>query len=247
MRVVVIGPGEIGSEVIQTLLHAGHDVVVGWHRSEDAAAALPVKRYQVDVTDPESCRRLFSEVSREGGPFTGLVNCFGTIEEAALLKTDPSSADRQFQLNAIGVVNACRAAAFRLMKAGGGAIVNIGSAASEIGMPGMAIYSATKGALVSFGRSLAAELAPYRITCNTVLPGFIDCGLTAAYPSVLTDKIAEHIPLGRLGSPSDVAGVVAMLLSPAGSYITGQKFIIDGGWTLGNASMARDLVKVSCD
>jgi 3-oxoacyl-[acyl-carrier protein] reductase len=244
VRTVVVGPGGIGSEVVRTLAARGHDVVVGWHRSKEALDGLPVPAVPVDVTDPDSCKELVATVWRGSGPFSALVNCFGVVDGAPLLRAQPDDVRRMLDVNFTGVVNICRAAAFRLMKAGGGAIVNVGSAASEIGLPGLSVYAATKGALVSFGRSVAAELAPYGVTCNTVLPGFIDAGATAARSAEWKAAVARHIPLGRLGSAADVAELVAYLVSPAGRYITGQELVVDGGWTLGTTALARDLVEV---
>jgi 3-oxoacyl-[acyl-carrier protein] reductase len=238
---VVIGSGGIGAEVVRDLRRRGREVAVGWHSSAAVATELSVPGFQVDVTDLASCRELFAAVGRRLGPVTAVVNCFGAVEEAPLLRVAPHDVHRLIDLNLTGVVNVCRAAAFRMMKAGGGSIVTIGSAASVMGVPGLSVYSATKAALAGFGRSLAAELAPFRITCNTVLPGFIDCGATAASAPSRKKVLERHIPLKRLGTPAEVAALVAYLISPDSRYVTGQQFVIDGGWTLGTAALAHDL------
>lgn len=243
MRAVVIGTGGIGIEVVKTLRDRGHEVVIGWHKNNsDRSPGV-----RIDVTDLNSCQEFFATVWREFGPAQAVVNCFGVVEEAPLLRMDPAQMEQVLALNLNGVVHVCRAAAFRLMKAGGGTFVNVGSAASELGVPGLSLYSASKGALVSFGRSLAAELAPYRITCNTVLPGFVDCGATATRSPAWKAAVAKHIPLGRLGSAAEVAALVAHLVSPEARYVTGQEFVIDGGWTLGSAALIRDLLEAEND
>jgi NAD(P)-dependent dehydrogenase (short-subunit alcohol dehydrogenase family) len=245
VRVAVIGPGGIGGAVIRALQAAGHEVVVGWHERSGAPEEFSAAGARIDVTDFQSCRDFFATVWREAGPCTALVNCFGVVQDAPLIKDDPESMSRQVSLNLMGVLQVCRAVAFRLMKARDGAIVNIGSAVTELGLPGLSVYSATKSALTGFGRSLAVELAPYHVTCNTVLPGFVDCGGTASRPPDWKKTVERHIPLGRLGSPTDIAAMVTYLVSPSGRYITGQEFVVDGGWTLGSPALARDLAEIS--
>lgn len=245
MRVAVIGPGGIGSAVIRALQAQGHEVVVGWHGSADALPGPPVTGARVDVTDFQSCRDFFTTIWRAAGPCTALVNCFGVVHDAPLLRESAESISSQLNLNLAGVVHASRAIALRLMKAGGGTIISVGSAVSEVGVPGLSVYAATKSALVGFSRSLAAELAPFQVTCNTVLPGFVDCGATASRSPEWKKAVQRHIPLGHLGSPEDVAAMVAYLVSPAARYVTGQAFVVDGGWTLGSPALARDLAEVS--
>lgn len=247
MRAAVIGPGGIGSEVVRALQARGHEVVVGWHESPAAAVELGVPGVHIDVTDPSSCKEFFATVWRDVGPLDGVVNCFGVTEEAPVLGFDSGLMDRALALNLTGIVHVCRAVAFRLMKAGGGAIVNIGSVVSELGMPGLSAYAAGKGGLVSFGRALAAELAPYGVTCNAVLPGFIDAGTTLSRSSDWKDAVARHIPLGRLGTAAEVAALAVHLLSPEARYVTGQPFVIDGGLSLGSAALVRDLVEAGRD
>ncbi|MEU2022453.1 SDR family oxidoreductase [Streptomyces sp. NPDC016469] len=244
MRAVVIGPGGIGGEIVRSLVAAGHEVVVG-RRGTRADADLPgVPEYPVDVSDPAACRDFVSDVWRKEGPADAVVNCFGAMAEGPFLRSDAEVMDRMYETNLQGVAHVCRAAAFRLMKNGGGAIVNVGSAVSLAGVPGLTAYSASKAALAGFGRSLAAELARYRITVNTVSPGFLDSGPTAGRPDAWKRKVAEHVPLGRLGTPSDVAALVTALVSPDMSYVTGQEFVVDGGWTLGSAALSRDLLEL---
>lgn len=245
MRALVIGPGGLGSAISSALLDAGHDVVVGYHHDRSAVGELGVPAHQVDVTDPDSCKRFIAEVWRENGPCQAIVNCFGTVLEAPLLRSEPKELEQLLALNVLGVHHVCQAAAFRLMKCRGATIVNVGSAVSRTGMPGLAGYAASKGALVSLGRSLAVELGPYGVTCNTVLPGFVDAGATAQRDQRWKDEVGTHIPLGRLGTAADVAGVVCALVSPALRYVTGQEIVVDGGWSLGTARLAKELVELS--
>ncbi|MEV8597884.1 SDR family oxidoreductase [Streptomyces sp. NPDC052012] len=243
MRAIVIGPGGLGTAIVHALSDAGHEVAVGLRGDPDELPGLGIARRRVDVTDPESCKAFMAAVWKDVGPCSAVVNCFGALDEAPVLGSPAGHLERLLEVNVQAVAHVCRAAVFRMMKNGGGTIVNVGSAVSRAGVPGLSAYSAAKGALSAYGRALAAELARYRITCNTVLPGFIDSGPTARRSEPWKKAVAGHIPLGRLGTPDDVAALVTALVSPALAYVTGQEFVVDGGWTLGSPALTRDLME----
>jgi 3-oxoacyl-[acyl-carrier protein] reductase len=116
-----------------------------------------------------------------------------------------------------------------MMKARSGRIIQIGSVVGTSGNPGQANYAAAKAALVGFTKSLAQEVGSRNITVNCVAPGFIDTDMTRGLPDAQRAKLLEHIPLGRLGSPEDVAAAVAFLASPQAAYITGTTLHVNGG------------------
>jgi Tropinone reductase 1 len=129
----------------------------------------------------------------------------------------------------------CRLSLPHLRKNPGASIVNMSSITGVVGTPLRAAYAATKAAILGYTRVLAKELAPEGIRVNAVQPGFIDTAFVSPYladkPDVMADVLL-HIPLGRVGSPEEVAWPIVFLASPAASYITGQSIVIDGGWML---------------
>lgn len=248
----VIGVGGIGGAVVRRLWGSGRPLVLGWHRDEGAALALlelgrqsgaasPLHLCQVDVTEPESCKAFFARAKKEAGPAAAVVNCAGVVDFSPALASTPAHVASALAVNLTGAINVCRAGTFPLMKAGGGAIVNVASVAAECAVPGLSAYAAAKAGVVAFTRTLALETAAYGVTANAVLPGFVDCGATAEMPGPWKAEIARHIPLRRLGTADEVAGLVALLTSDAGRYITGQSFVVDGGLSLGPSALAEGL------
>ncbi len=158
-----------------------------------------------------------------------VVNNAGITRDALLVRMKEEDWDRVIAVNLKGAFNLSRAAARGMMKQRSGCIVNIASVVGLMGNAGQANYAASKGGLIAFTKSLARETASRGIRVNAVAPGFIATEMTGKIPEKLREEMVASVPLGRMGTPEDVAGAVVFLASPAASYITGQVLVVDGG------------------
>jgi 2-hydroxycyclohexanecarboxyl-CoA dehydrogenase len=185
---------------------------------------------KLDVTDFEAVHKAIAEL----GPLTVLVNNAGLDEELRpFTETDPASWRRMLAVNLEGVMACTHAALPAMQRARYGRIVNIASEAGRIGSNKGAAYSAAKGGVIAFTKTIAREEARNGITCNCVLPGPTDTPMLRRWPEEAIAKIARHTLLRRLGTPEEVAGAVAFLASEEASYITGETLGVSGGMALG--------------
>jgi 3-oxoacyl-[acyl-carrier protein] reductase len=185
----------------------------------------------VDVADTSSVAELVSTVHKELGGLDVLVNNAGITRDQLLLRMSEEDFDAVVATNLKGTWNFLRAAARPLMKSGG-RVVNVASVVGLIGNPGQSNYAASKAGILGLTRSVAKELASRGVCVNAVLPGFIATDMTAGMTEDARAELSGSIPLGRVGSPEDVARLVDFLCGPGGAYITGQSLIVDGGLSL---------------
>ena len=227
----------IGRAIAESLASAGARVaVVGRDeaRARQAADAISAEArgFACDVGDPTSVTALVEAVEREFGAIDILVNNAGLTRDNILFRIKDEDWDAVLNANLRGAFIAIRAASRGMMKRRWGRIINIASVVGLVGNKGQANYAASKAGLIGMTKSVAKELASRNVLANVVAPGYIDTDMTAAMTDEAKTTLSAQIPLGRLGNPHDIAGVVTFLASDAAAYITGQTFVVDGGMVM---------------
>jgi 3-oxoacyl-(acyl-carrier-protein) reductase len=233
----------IGRAVAVELARLGHPVACGYGSDADAAAetvslaeAHGVKALAVaiDIRDADAVDTAFGEVEAALGPVEVLVNNAGITKDGLLARMSDEQWSAVVDTNLGGAFHTIRRATPKMMRARFGRIVNISSVSGHIGAPGQANYSAAKAGLLGLSRAVARELASRGITCNVVAPGPIVTAMTDAMPAEWRGAMEATVPLGRLGTPEDVAAVVGFLCSDAAGYVTGALVPVDGGLGMGH-------------
>ena len=238
VALVTGGSRGIGRAIAQELGKRGAQVVLSYAGNEAAAtetvkaivdAGGKAKAIRFDVSDAEACSAAIDEVLKDFGRLDVLVNNAGVAIDGLLVRFKDADWDKTIDTNLKGAFMLMRAVARPMMKQKGGAIVNVSSIVAEMGNAGQAAYAASKAGLLGLTRSVARELASRNIRVNAVTPGFITTDMTAALSPELKEKMAEAIPLSRIGNAQEVASAVAFLASDAASYITGEVLKVNGG------------------
>lgn len=239
---LVTGAGRgIGRAIALKLAAAGFDVAVNYQTSAAAAEALASEivilgrraiAVQADVADSAAVRAMTATIEDRLGPVSLLVNNAGLSWSGLFQDTDPDTWRRLFSVNVDGAYHCIQAVLPQMLQEKDGSIINIASIWGLHGASCEVAYAATKAALVGMTRSLAAELAPSGIRVNAVAPGCIETDMLRALGEETTASLAAETPMGRIGTPEDVAKAVRFLASADASFITGQVLTADGGFTL---------------
>ena len=240
-RVLVTGGGRgLGSAIVRALAAAGHDVTFTY-RSAGAEADALVKEltaahpgrafaaHQADLAEKAAVNALVEVIEKEA-PYSAFVHNAGQSYDTLAVLLDQDKAEAAMQVNFWSLTRLAKTVLRGMIRARAGRIVAIGSVAALQGNPGNAAYAASKGALLSYCRTLAVETAKRGITVNTVAPGFVDTDMMARYADHRAD-MEKQIPAGRFARPEEIAAVVAFLMSPPAAYVTGAVLPIDGGLT----------------
>jgi 3-oxoacyl-[acyl-carrier protein] reductase len=197
---------------------------------EIEAAGGKAHAHAVDVSSRESIEGLVSSTAASHGRIDILVNNAGITRDNLLLRMKPGEWDEVISTNLTSVFMSTQAVMKTMLKQRSGSIINIGSVVGLTGNAGQANYAAAKAGLIGFSKSVAREVASRGIRVNVVTPGFIDTDMTKAVPEAAKQSLLANIPLGRTGSPADVAALVVYLASDAAVYVTGQTMSVDGGF-----------------
>jgi 3-oxoacyl-[acyl-carrier protein] reductase len=224
----------IGRGIAEALHAAGASVAVlgrSAQQAEDAATAIGerARGFACDVTVPETIRAAIAGCEAALGPVDILVNNAGVTRDNLLIRLSEAEWDEVMSANLRGAFVATQAVLKGMMKRRAGRIINITSVVGITGNKGQANYAASKAGLIGFTKSVAKEYAGRGILANCIAPGYIVTDMTAALPEAAQAALLEAIPLGRLGSPADIAGAVLFLASDLGAYVTGQVLVVDGG------------------
>ena len=231
------GSRGIGKEVARQLAVCGARVILTGRSVESAAAAaqelsakgLDVRGVGMDVADDASVEDGIAGLLDDYGRIGVLVNNAGITSDNLLLRMKKEDWDGVLQTNLTGVYRMCRALIPSMVRARFGRVVNISSVVAGLGNAGQANYAAAKAGMEGFSRSMTRELASRNITVNCVAPGFIDTDMTRELDDKSRKMLLAGVPLGRLGTPGDVAAAVRYLVGPGADYVTGITLHVNGG------------------
>jgi 3-oxoacyl-[acyl-carrier protein] reductase len=231
------GSRGLGLDILRALVGDGYRVATFSRKPTESLQRLiqespeQVLFQRADMSDEASLEDFVKQVEEELGPIHVLVNNAGIAVEGLLPIMNPDEIDNVVQVNLVGTLKLTRLVTRMMLLRKSGVILNISSIVGIRGYRGLAAYSATKAALDGMTRSLARELGNVNIRVNSIAPGYLETEMTGLLDEEERAQIIRRTPLGRLGNPADVAGLVCFLVSDAAGFITGQSIVVDGGIT----------------
>ena len=234
------GARGIGQAIAMTFAKEGADIVIAdvnleiaqKTASEIEALGRKALALEMDVTNYEKVEEGINKILDKMGKVDILVNNAGITKDNLVLRMSQADWDAVINVNLKGTFNCIKAVSRPMIKQRSGRIISIASIIGLMGNPGQANYAASKAGIIALTKTVAKELASRNINANAVAPGFIQTEMTAKLSVEIKSKMLEAIPLGKLGTPEDVANVCLFLASPESSYITGQTITIDGGMVM---------------
>ncbi len=242
-RVALVTGGSrgIGRAIALEFAARGAVVMVNYHKSPDAAnevvkqiadAGGKAAAFQADVSDFKQAEGLVKFTIESFGDLHILVNNAGITKDTLIMMMSEADWDAVINTNLKSTFNCSKAAVKHMMRKRYGRIINIASVAGQMGNPGQANYSASKGGQIAFTKSLGRELAARNITVNALAPGFVDTEILGAMSPETLETALKLVPLGRKGKPEEIAYAAAFLASDQAAYITGQVLGVDGGMAM---------------
>ncbi|MGN6702411.1 MAG: acetoacetyl-CoA reductase [Burkholderiaceae bacterium] len=239
IALVTGGMGGLGEAICIKLAALGYQVVTTHSPGNGKAAewldsmkqqGYEFRAYPCDVADYESAQQCIAQIEKELGPIDVLVNNAGITRDMTFKKMDKVNWDAVIKTNLDSVFNMTKPVCDGMVERGWGRIINISSVNGQKGAFGQTNYSAAKAGMHGFSKALALEVARKGVTVNTISPGYIGTKMvTSIAKDVLDTKIIPQIPMGRLGKPEEVAGLVAYLASEEAAFVTGANIAINGG------------------
>jgi 3-oxoacyl-[acyl-carrier protein] reductase len=233
VALVTGGSRGIGAAISRELGRAGARVAVNYRSGKDAAEEIASEigglALGANVADPEEAKELLERVESELGDVDVLVNNAGVTRDTLIARMSDEEWEEVIETNLRGTFNTCRAVSRKMLRRRAGAIVNISSVVGVHGNPGQANYAASKAGIIGLTKALARELGSRGVRVNAVAPGYITTELTDVLTEEQTGLILGNTPLGRLGSPEDVAAAVRFLCADEAAFITGDVLLVDGG------------------
>jgi 3-oxoacyl-[acyl-carrier protein] reductase len=229
--------GAIGGAIARALHARGADVILSGTREsvlQQLCNELKERAHVIpcDLGQTQAVEELFPQAEAQVGPIDIIVNNAGVTRDNLIIRMKDEDWQTVIDINLSACFRLCRAAAKAMMKRRYGRIINITSVVGVTGNPGQANYCAAKAGLIGLSKSLAQEIASRGITVNCIAPGFIASSMTEVLPEAVKDKIKTGIPMGRMGTPEEIAGAAVFLASQEAAYITGQTLHVNGGMAM---------------
>lgn len=231
----------IGKAIALAFAREGAKVALNYAGNEEAAAKVKEEIEKIgaegllvkaNVADEEEVNKMLETVMEKFGKVDILVNNAGIVKDGPFIRMKEENWDAVLDTNLKGIFHVTKAVTKSMMKQRFGRIINISSVVGIIGNIGQANYAAAKAGVIGFSKATAKELAGRNITINVVAPGCIETDMTSSLPDKVKEEMLKNIPLGRIGSPQDIAEAVIFLASEKANYITGQVLKVDGGMVM---------------